>query len=153
MSRYIGLDVHMTSTTMAAVGPSGKQLSSYVVQTNAREIIDLLKTVPRPRHLCFEEGTQSAWLHEMLSPHVDELVVVAVGHYSRGPKDDRRDAFKLADELRTNSIKSRVFKDVGCFGLLRELARVYRMQVQDSVRVQNRLHSLYRARGLSSPMT
>ena len=113
MARHIGLDVHKTSTTMAVVGPSGKQLSSYVVQTNAKEIIDLLRTIPRSRHLCFEQGTQSAWLYEVLSPHVDELVVAAKSQYTSGAKHDQRDAFKLADELRTNSIKQRVYKDVG----------------------------------------
>ncbi len=29
--------------------------------------------VPRRRHLIFEEGTQSAWLYEMLTGHVDEI--------------------------------------------------------------------------------
>jgi transposase len=151
MTRYIGLDVHKTSTTMAVVGPSGKQLACHVVETNAKQIISVLKTIPRPRLLSLEEGTQSAWLHETLSPHVDDLIVVGIRQQSRGPKDDRRDAFKLADDVRTNSIKTRVFKNVGRYGLLRELARAYRMQVQDSVRVQNRIHALYRSRGLASP--
>jgi len=151
MPRYIGLDVHKTSTTMAVVGPSGKQLACHVVETNVSQIIGLLKTIPRPRHLCLEEGTQSSWLHEMLSSQVDEIVVVGVGQQSRGPKDDRRDAFKLAEDLRTNAVKRRVFKNVGSFALLRELARGYRMQVQDSVRVQNRIRALYRSRGLSNP--
>ena len=30
------------------------------------------------KRLSLEEGTQSAWLHEILSPHVDELVVANV---------------------------------------------------------------------------
>jgi hypothetical protein len=42
----------------------------------------LQRLAPRSR-LCFEEGTQSAWLHEILSPHVDELVLVGVTQ-SRG---------------------------------------------------------------------
>ena len=74
---------------------------------------EVLRTIPRSRHLCFEEGTQSAWLYEVLSPHVDELVVAAKSQYTSGAKHDQRDAFKLADGLRTNSIKQRVYKDVG----------------------------------------
>jgi hypothetical protein len=41
-------------------------------------------------------GAQSAWLYEILLPHVQELVVVNVTD-SRGPKSDERDAFALAE--------------------------------------------------------
>jgi len=149
MSRYIGLDVHMTSCTMLILGPSGKKLGCHVVETNANLLVDLLKAIPRPRHLCFEEGTQSAWLYETLSPHVDETVVT-VKRDRRGSKDDQRDALELADKLRTNSIEVRVYKEVGRYGRLRELSKVHQMQVRDSVRVQNRILALYRSRGIAT---
>jgi len=60
MDRYIGLDAHASSCTAAVVGPSGRRLQSVVLETNARVLIDFLKGVPRPRHLCLEEGTHSA---------------------------------------------------------------------------------------------
>jgi hypothetical protein len=46
-----------------------------------------------------EEGSQSAWIHELLSPHVAEPVVTAAPQ-SKGSKDDLRDAWARADELR-----------------------------------------------------
>lgn len=149
MSRYIGLDVHDASTTMVVVGPSGKQLAYHVVPTSVHALLELIKAVSRPRYLCFEEGTQSAWLYENLLPHVDELTVTGFRQERRGNKDDHRDALKLAQDLRTNSIDTRVFKDVGRYGLLRELVRAYRMQTGDSVRLQNRIKALYRSRGVS----
>ena len=149
MSRYIGLDVHKASTTMVVVGPSGKQLAYHVVPTSVHALLELIKAVSRPRYLCFEEGTQSAWLYENLLPHVDELTVAGFRQERRGPKNDHRDALKLAQDLRTNSIDTRVFKDVGRYGLLRELVRAYRMQTGDSVRLQNRIKALYRSRGVS----
>ena len=149
MSRYIGLDVHMASCTMVIMGPSGKNLGCHVVETNASLLVDLLKGIPKPRHLCFEEGAQSAWLYETLSPHVDEIVVT-VKRDRRGSKDDQRDAQELADKLRTNSIEVRVYKEVGSYGRLRELSKVHRMQVRDTVRVQNRILSLYRSRGIAT---
>lgn len=146
MSRYIGLDVHKASTTMVVVGASGKKLASHIVHTSASALISLLQAIRRPRYLVFEEGTQSSWLYEQLSPHVDDLVVVAA---KKRPQDriksDFHDALELANDLRINAIKTRVFKDTGRFGLLREFARVYRMQVQDSVRVSNRIQALYRS--------
>ena len=152
MARYIGLDVHSASCTMLVLSPSGKKLACHVVQTNAKSLIDLIKTIPRPRLLCIEEGTQSAWLYETLSAHVDQMTVEAVSR-TRGPakpKDDLTDALGLAERLRTNSIKSKVFKDVGRFGKLRELVRVYGYQVRDTVRVQNRLKAVYRSRGIKT---
>ena len=43
---------------------------------------------------------------------------------SRGQKDDERDAYKLAEELRTGAIKRRVFKDGGQFTTLRKIAAI-----------------------------
>lgn len=148
MARYIGLDVHSASCTMVVVGASGKKLACYVVETNAKVLIDLLKGIPRPRHLCFEEGTQSAWLYETLKPHTEETVVT-VKTRRQGCKDDERDALELANKLRTNSIEVRVYKEIGRYGRLRELARVHQMQVSDAVRIQNRIKALFRARGLA----
>ena len=36
MDRYIGLDAHASSCTLAVVGPSGKRLGSLVVRTADR---------------------------------------------------------------------------------------------------------------------
>ncbi len=78
MDRYIGLDAHASSCTLGVVGPSGKRLGSYVVETNARALIEVLRGIPGSRRLCLEEGTLAEWLHEVLEPHVAELVVTGV---------------------------------------------------------------------------
>ena len=57
MDRYIGLDVHMQSSTCAVVGSAGKRLKLEVVETQARELIDLMRSIRGRRHLCMEEGT------------------------------------------------------------------------------------------------
>jgi len=150
MDRYIGVDVHATSCTVAVVGPSGRKLGSHVVQTNGQALVELIRSIPRPRHLCLEEGTQSGWLHQVFSPHVDELVVAGI-RVSRGPKSDQRDALSLAQALRTGAIETSVFKAPNQFALLRELARAYHVLTQDVVRSKNRIKSLYRSRGISTP--
>lgn len=152
MDRYIGLDAHAKSCTIAIVGPSGRRVGSQVVETNGQALIEAIRSIPRPRHLCFEEGTQSAWLHELLSPHVDQLVVTSVTE-SRGPKSDRRDALGLAEALRIGAIATPVFKAPSRFATLRELARTYSMVVRDVTRTRNRLKSLYRSRGVATPGT
>jgi transposase len=142
------LDVHAASTTFGVVSEAGKQIGSHVVETNGQALVEQLKTIPGKRHVVLEEGTQSAWLYEILTPHAEEVVVAVVSE-SRGQKDDKRDAFGLADQLRTGAIKRKVFKEVGAFKTLRELAHTHAMIVQDVVRVQNRIKALYRSRGIA----
>jgi transposase len=147
MDRYIGIDAHSASSTIAVIDAAGKRIRPYVIETNGQALIECLKTIPGKKHVCVEEGTQSAWLYEILTPHAEEVVVMAVSE-SRGQKDDQRDAFGLAEKLRTGGIKTRVYKDVGRYRTLGELARAHSMVVEDVVRVQNRLKSLYRSRGV-----
>jgi transposase len=99
--------------------------------------------------LIFEEGTQSAWLYETLARHVDEIVVTGVGR-SRGPKDDRRDAYGLAEKLRIGAVDKPVFKAPAKFTKLRELARIHEMLVADVVRVQSRIKFMYRSRAVAT---
>jgi len=146
--RYIGLDVHLQSTTVAVVGPSGKRIKSLVVDTTGRSLIEAIKGVPGPRSICLEEGTQSEWLAELLEPHAQQLVVF-VAERSRGTKSDEVDAWLMAEKLRTGALtKHQVFKPGGVLLPLRAAVRSHRMVVDDVVRLKNRLRSLYRSRGL-----
>lgn len=149
MERYIGIDVHAMSCTIAVLGPSGRRLRNDVVETNGRALVSYLKLIPGDKHVVMEEGTQSEWLYEILRPHVVDVVVTLPGR-SFGSKSDKIDASALAEGLRIGAIKRRVHKDIGAFGRLRELARVYIKLVQDHVRAQNRLHAIFRSRGETS---
>ncbi len=90
---------------------------------------------------------QSAWLYETLGPHVDEIVVAGITE-SRGPKSDKRDASGLAEKLRVGDLDKSVFKAPHEFTRLRELSRIHMTLVADVVRVQSRIKSLYRSRGV-----
>lgn len=80
--------------------------------------------IPGRKHLVFEEGLQSAWLYETLSPHVDEIVVAGITE-SRGPKSDKLDAYALAENLRVGNLGKLVFKAPRQFTRLRELSRIH----------------------------
>ncbi len=97
--------------------------------------------IPGHKHLVFEEGLQSAWLYEKLSPHVDELVVAGITE-SRGPKSDKRDAYGLAEKLRVGSLDKPVFKAPRQFTRLRELSRIHMTLVGDVVRGQSRIKGI-----------
>jgi transposase len=149
MDRYIGLDAHATSCTVGVLGPSGRRLGCHVIETNGLALVEQIRSIPSPRHLCLEEGTQSAWLYELLSPHVDELVVANITT-SQGPKSDAHDAFALAEALRIGAIESSVFKAPTRFALLRQLASTHTMLTREVVRTQCRIKALYRSRGIST---
>jgi transposase len=121
-----------------------------VVETNGRALVEFIRTVPGRTHLCLEEGTQSGWLYEVLSPHVDEVVVTHLEQQSRGQKDDETDAFARAEQMRVGAVRP-VFKDGGRMGELRAHVDVQEQVTADVVRVQNRLKALYRSRGVSTP--
>jgi transposase len=147
MDRYIGLDVHATSCTAAVVDGQGKRLLSYVIETNGQALVEFFKMQAGTLHVCMEEGTQSGWLMEILSPHVERIVVVHVSE-SRGQKSDMRDAFALAERLRMGAIETTVYKATGAFATLRQLVKAHTMIVRDTVRVQNRIKALFRSRGV-----
>ena len=147
MERYIGMDVHAASCTLAVISQTGKRLKDFPVETNGQALVEAVRMIPGQKHLVFEEGLQSAWLYETLRPHVDEIVVAGITE-SRGPKSDKRDAYGLAEKLRVGSLDKAVFKAPRQFTRLRELSRIHMTLVGDVVRVQARIKSLYRSRGV-----
>lgn len=92
MERFIGIDVHKDSCTVAVMGPSGRRIRCEVVETNGSVLIELLKLIPGERHVCIEEAGQSEWLYEILRPHVREIVV-------EGTTEKKQRSHQKNDEL------------------------------------------------------
>ena len=125
-------------------------MGSQVIETNGKALVEFFKIQPGNVHVCLEEGTQATWLAEILTPHVSELVVT-IPSTSRGQKSDELDAFAQAELLRRGAVDVRVYKEVGSFGMLRQLVKTHVSLVDDTRRVQNRLKALYRSRGVPTP--
>jgi transposase len=147
MDRYIGIDAHSGSCTVAVMGPSGKRLRQYVVDTQAKVLIDLLKGVAGTKHVCLEEGELAEWLVEALMPYAKQLAVVQAKE-NRGRKSDADDAWALAEQLRTQAQATYVFKPTTEHRSLREAVKAYVIAVKDLTRTKNRFRSLLRARGV-----
>jgi len=147
MERYIGMDVHAASCTLAVISEKGRKLKDFPVETNGQALVEAVRMIPGHKHLVMEEGLQSAWLYETLSPHVDELVVAGITT-SRGPKSDKHDAYGLAEKLRVGNLDKYVFKAPRQFTQLREFSRTHMTLVTDVVRTQARIKSVYRSRGV-----
>ena len=149
MERYIGIDVHAASCTLAVISEQGRKLRDFPVETNGQALVEAVRLIPGRKHLVFEEGLQSAWLYETLSPHVHDVVVAGIT-VSRGPKSDKHDAYGLAEKRRVGNLDKTIFKAPREFTRLRELSRIHMTLVGDVVRGQARIKSVYRSRGSGS---
>jgi hypothetical protein len=65
--KYVGLDVHQSSTVAAVHDEQGKSMMESILATEAEAIRDFLKGLRGTIHVTFEEGTQAAWLYEIAS--------------------------------------------------------------------------------------
>ncbi|MBU1701024.1 MAG: transposase [Candidatus Eisenbacteria bacterium] len=147
MERYIGSDVHATSTTFCVLSAKGKLVRSDVVETNGQARVEYLKLIPGNLHLCIDEGLCSQWLVEILSPYVAEILVYRA-RWTPGPKNDAIDARGLAEKIRTGTVGRPVYKDPRRFTALRLYAHTYAKVTQDVARTKIRLKSLLRGRGI-----
>ena len=148
MERYIGLDAHAQSCTLAVMSPSGRRSKELVVETRAKELREAIGAIAGNKHLCMEEGELSQWLYETLNPLVDELVVTQPS-VRRGNKNDAIDAWELADRIRTGRLETRVFKAATKqLASLREAVRAHSTLTRDLVRCKNRLRGVFRSRGV-----
>ncbi|MDE3179543.1 MAG: transposase [Acidobacteriota bacterium] len=153
--KYIGMDVHSATTSIAVRNDAGKLIMETTVETQAATVIDCIEGVRGTLHVALEEGIHAGWLYGLLLPHVAQVLVCDARRLPRHKgekKSDQIDARKLAEWLRLGALKP-VYHHPGELRTLRELARSYLTLVSDTMRVMNRLKAIYRGRGIPMPGT
>jgi transposase len=106
--KYIGLDVHQATIVVAVTDCTGKLVMESILETEAATILQFFAGLRGNLSVTFEEGTWSAWLYDLLNPHVERLVVCNPRKNALlkdGNKNDGIDARKLAELLRGNQLK------------------------------------------------
>ena len=73
--KYIGMDVHQATTSVAIMDGGGKLMMECILETKAATILEFLQGPRGTLAVTFEEGTCAAWLHNLLKPHVSRVVV------------------------------------------------------------------------------
>ena len=68
--KYIGMDVHQATISVAVIDGKGKLIMECVVETKAATILEYMQGLHGSRSVTFEEGTSAAWLRDLLKPHV-----------------------------------------------------------------------------------
>jgi transposase len=149
--KYVAMDVHKASVVIGIRDAAGKYIMESIVETKAATLLDFVIGLSGRIHLTFEEGTHSAWLYDLLKPHVAELVVCNPRRnklLEDGNKADVIDVRKLSQLFRAGLLHPVYHGDQGTRAL-KELAQNYESLVSDRVRVKNRLKAIYRGRGIS----
>ncbi len=149
--KYIGMDVHQATISVAVVDSRGKLIMESILETKAATILEFLQGLHGSLSVTFEEGTSAAWLHDLLRPHVTHLVVCDPRKNALlkdGSKSDRIDARKLAELLRGNQLTS-VYHGEHGMRTLKELGRSYVTITKDLARVMSRIKALYRSWAIS----
>ena len=98
--KYIGMDVHQATISVAVMDSSGKLIMECILETKAATILEFIAGLRGTLSVTFEEGTSAAWLHDLLKPHVSHVVVCDPRRNALlkdGSKSDRIDARKLAE--------------------------------------------------------
>src|SRR5580658_9988455 len=146
-TKYIGMDVHKESISIAVMNSVGKIVMECVLETKASMILQFINGLRGDVRVTFEEGTWAAWLYDLLKPHVSEVLVCNPRKNALlkdGSKSDRIDARKLAELLRGNQLKP-VYHGEHGVRTLKELVRSYLTISKDTARVMSRIKALYRS--------
>jgi transposase len=146
-AKYIGLDVHQATISVAVLDSAGKLVMEAILETKASTILQFIHGLGGSLHVTLEEGTCAAWLHDLLKPHVTEVLVCDPrknASMKTGNKNDRADARKLAELLYLNKLNP-VYHGAAGIRTLKELARSYLAITRDLTRVMSRLKAIYRS--------
>ena len=151
--QYLALDVHQATTVATVRDEGGAVTMRATVATEAKAILGLVRGLGPGVHVALEEGTQAQWLHDLLVPHAERVVVCNVrGQSEMSNKSDRLDADRLSELLRVGSLKS-VYHGSTSVLTLKELVRCYTNLVDDSTRVMLRIKAIFRGRAIGTSGT
>src|SRR5215469_11296744 len=149
-AKYIGMDVHKESISIAVRNSAGKVVMESVIETKANMVLQFVDGLRGEVQVTFEEGTWAAWLYDLLKPHVTKLVVCDPRRNAllqEGNQNDRVDARKLAELLQNNQLRSVYHGDHGV-RTLKELVRSYLTITKYLSRVMTRVKAIYRSWGI-----
>ena len=130
-TKYIGMDVHKESISIAVRNSVGKVVMESVIETKASMILQFIDGLRGDVQVTFEEGTSAAWLYDLLKPHVTKLVVC-------DPRKNKsmREGNQNAELLRLDHLNA-VYHGEHGLRTLKELVRSYLTITKDLARVNS----------------
>jgi len=153
--KYVALDVDSANIVAGVFDSKGKSMMECFVKTNSTAVRQFFKLLDGTVHVALEEGTQAAWLYEVIRPLVAEVIVCNPRRnklLQSGNKSDRIDVKKLAKLLRLGDLHS-VYHGEQSIESLKQLVHGYQTLVEDTTRSMNRLRAVFRSRGIKCNST
>lgn len=148
MTKYLGMDVHKTSTTIVVQREDGKEVARKTVRTRPQELKAAVQGYQEEIEVAFEESQWAAWLHGELRPYVDRIAVHRA--HSDGQKTDLQDAQRLAKLVRLNEIDE-VYHGSEVDTELKVLVKGYHRVVEKSVIEKGQLKSEFTSQQIDTP--
>src|SRR6202166_4969806 len=74
-AKYIGLDVHQATISVAVLDSAGKLVMEAILETKAETILQFIHGLRGSLHVTLEEGTWAARLHDLLKARVTQVLV------------------------------------------------------------------------------
>ena len=147
-TQYLALDVHQATVVATLRSADGSIKMRATVPTEARAVTNLVRSSGSHVRVALEEGTQAQWLHDLIAPVAESVVVCNTrGRSETAKKSDKIDADRLSELLRVGSVVP-VFHATYDVATLRELVRDYLGLVDDATRTKLRIKAMFRARGI-----
>src|ERR1700739_3951227 len=145
--KYIGMDVHQASISIAVSDAAGKVRTECILETKAATVLEFIRGLRGSLWVTFEEGTSAAWLYDLLKPHVTKVVVCDPrknASMREGHQNDKRKARRRAALLRLDHLTP-VYHGEHGLRTLKELVRSYLTITKDLGRVMTRVKAIYRS--------
>jgi transposase len=152
MKYFVGLDAHGNTSTFVVIDKDGKEVLHRQIKTSEPELLNFVRGLKGSKSLVFEEMYLAKWLHSLLEPEVEELMVCNPSYINRrsGPKNDYLDAKHLAQSLRGGFL-TKVHHENNGHSQFRSVMSGYNSLVRDIVRMKNRYKRLYGSKGIKTP--
>lgn len=149
--KYIGLDAHSATCSMAVLNEEGKVTTHMKRPTAADTLIQALSRVNGPKHLAVEESSVAQWISIVLKPYVTELTVCDPRENDWISRSDHADDYKSAVKL-ARLLRGGYLKPVRHPG--RQMARLRRMFLHyydlnhQITRFKNKVKSFFHQAGI-----
>ncbi|MBT4269350.1 MAG: IS110 family transposase [Deltaproteobacteria bacterium] len=148
---YIGMDAHIATLDFAVINERGKISKERTVKTGVKDMIEYVRSIPKPRKIYTEEGSLATWLLETCNEFGETLIITDpkrnkwIGKSEQ--KYDRIDARKLGELARGGYIKE-IYHAVGKRKRFCELVSAYHDMIKSQTRIKNKLKAKFRQHGI-----
>ncbi len=151
---YVGLDVHLRSSTICILGDDGRAVKTRTFTGPAARVVTYLRSLGRDLMVCYEASVGYGPLHDKLASFCRRVVVAHPGRlrliFRSKRKNDRVDAAKLAKLLYLDEVPAVHVPGVDVRDW-RELIEFRRRSVDKRTRVKNQLRTVLRGQAVAKP--